>query len=301
MKWAHDVLEEASLLSRRLRLCLSADSQRDHQGPDYRSSAPNWPAKTIAPWAARSLTRSSARDRRRQARLHSQHRQRRQQHRLLSRTAGGRRQPAEHADDFVQHRRRRDSATRRRPRWLATMRPAAISNRSTRRRIASLSQQFRAKFGPQRVVTDPMEAAYMGVKLWAAAVRGGGEPRYARRPPGDARRMRLPRRRGETAHRSDDATRVSRRRELAESRSDGQFEIVWTADEPVAPEPYPSERSAEEWRAVLHDLQTVVERPVGGAGRITRALTAVDVRAATCIPLQARRVKPRPPVDLMLY
>src|SRR5690606_19007472 len=31
--------------------------------------------------------------------------------------------------------------------------------------------EFRKKYGPQRVVTDPMEAAYFGVKLWAQAVR----------------------------------------------------------------------------------------------------------------------------------
>jgi urea transport system substrate-binding protein len=34
----------------------------------------------------------------------------------------------------------------------------------------------------------------------------------------------------------------------------GQFKVVWTAAEPEAPEPYPSGRSVEEWRAFLHDL-----------------------------------------------
>ena len=38
-------------------------------------------------------------------------------------------------------------------------------------------------------------------------------------------------------------------------KSDGQFQIVWTAPEPIAPEPYPIERSAEEWRAKLNDLK----------------------------------------------
>jgi urea transport system substrate-binding protein len=36
---------------------------------------------------------------------------------------------------------------------------------------------------------------------------------------------------------------------------DGQLKIVWSADQPLEPEPYTAKRSAEEWRAVLHDLQ----------------------------------------------
>lgn len=37
-------------------------------------------------------------------------------------------------------------------------------------------------------------------------------------------------------------------------RPDGQFEVVWTAAKPEPPQPYPSSRSVEEWRAFLHDL-----------------------------------------------
>src|SRR6185436_10753689 len=40
-------------------------------------------------------------------------------------------------------------------------------------------QRFRAKYGPQRVVTDPMEAAYVGMKLWAEAVAEAGSERPA--------------------------------------------------------------------------------------------------------------------------
>jgi urea transport system substrate-binding protein len=31
-------------------------------------------------------------------------------------------------------------------------------------------EKFRARYGPQRVTADPMEAAYLGVHLWAQAV-----------------------------------------------------------------------------------------------------------------------------------
>ena len=114
-------------------------------------------------------------------------------------------------------------------------------------------KRFRTRYGPQRVVTDPMEAAYIGVKLWAAAVQEAtsietSAVRQAMRglrvhsPAGDIRIDPA------TQH----AFKTPRIGKIAE---DGQFEIVWTATTPIAPEPYPSQRSAEEWRAVLHDLQ----------------------------------------------
>jgi urea transport system substrate-binding protein len=113
-------------------------------------------------------------------------------------------------------------------------------------------ERFKAKFGPQRVVTDPMEAAYMSVKLWAAAVREAGslDVRAVRQA---MRGLRLPSPAGET--RIDPTTQHAfKTPRIGRITEQGQFEIVWTADAPVAPEPYPRERSAEEWRAVLHDL-----------------------------------------------
>ena len=45
-------------------------------------------------------------------------------------------------------------------------------------------RRFQAKFGPHRVTTDPMEAAYFGVHLWAKAVEAAGstDVRAIRRP-----------------------------------------------------------------------------------------------------------------------
>ena len=42
---------------------------------------------------------------------------------------------------------------------------------------------FRERFGPQRVLSDPMETAYFGIHLWAKAVRSAGsiEPRRSER------------------------------------------------------------------------------------------------------------------------
>jgi urea transport system substrate-binding protein len=113
-------------------------------------------------------------------------------------------------------------------------------------------EQFRAKYGPQRVVTDPMEAAYIGVKLWAAAVNDAGkvDPSAIRRSM-RAQRIRSPGGDIRIAPATQHAYKTPR---IGKITSDGQFEIVWTAAKPEAAEPYPTTRSAEQWRAVLHDL-----------------------------------------------
>ena len=43
---------------------------------------------------------------------------------------------------------------------------------------------------------------------------------------------------------------------IGQIQGDGQFKIVWTAPEPVRPDPFPGTRTAEAWRAFLHDLYT---------------------------------------------
>jgi urea transport system substrate-binding protein len=41
---------------------------------------------------------------------------------------------------------------------------------------------------------------------------------------------------------------------VGQIRGDGQFQVVWDASKPVPPEPYPASRTAEDWKAFLHDL-----------------------------------------------
>ena len=113
---------------------------------------------------------------------------------------------------------------------------------------------FREKYGPQRVVTDPMEAAYFGVKLWAKAVQEAEStvPSEVRRGIRN-QRMRSPG--GEV--RIDPATQHTfKTPRIGQVQADGQFEIVWTAAKPEPPIPYPASRTTEEWRALLHDLYT---------------------------------------------
>jgi urea transport system substrate-binding protein len=41
---------------------------------------------------------------------------------------------------------------------------------------------------------------------------------------------------------------------LGQLGADGQFEIVWTAARPEAPQPFPHSRTREAWQALLNEL-----------------------------------------------
>jgi urea transport system substrate-binding protein len=111
---------------------------------------------------------------------------------------------------------------------------------------------FRQRFGQQRVVTDPMEAAYVGVELWAKAVAQAGSlvPRDIRNAMRN-QRMRAPEGDVRIDAESQHTWKTPR---IGRIRDDGQFDVIWTASAPEAPEPYPPSRTAEDWRAFLHDL-----------------------------------------------
>lgn len=112
-------------------------------------------------------------------------------------------------------------------------------------------QRFHDKY-PQRVISDPMEAAYVGVKLWAQAVTDANslDPNKIRRamlnerfdaPSGDTRI-------------DPDTQHCFKTPRVGRIRGDGQFDIVWAAPAPVRPMPFPSSRTAADWKVFLHDL-----------------------------------------------
>ena len=115
-------------------------------------------------------------------------------------------------------------------------------------------KDFRGKYGPQRVVSDPMEAAYFGVKMWAQAVNEVQDlsPALIRRGMLN-QRFRAP----SDEVRIDPATQHTfKTPRIGRIQSDGSFQIVWTAANPEAPRPYPASRTTADWRALLHDLYT---------------------------------------------
>jgi urea transport system substrate-binding protein len=97
--------------------------------------------------------------------------------------------------------------------------------------------RFRQRFGAQRVLDDPMEAAYIGVKLWVNALRSAdttdmptvktvlaqqtlNAPEGIVAVDGDTRHLWKPVR-------------------IGKARADGQFEIVWQSGRNMAPAPFP--------------------------------------------------------------
>jgi urea transport system substrate-binding protein len=118
---------------------------------------------------------------------------------------------------------------------------------------AEFVRRFEKKY-PQRIITDPMETAYVGVKLWAQAVHEAEslEPKKIRRAFANQRLMAPS---GEV--RVDPDTQYCfRTPRIGQIQADGRFDVVWTAPAPVRPEPYPATRTAEAWHAFLHDLRT---------------------------------------------
>lgn len=113
-------------------------------------------------------------------------------------------------------------------------------------------EAYRNRFGHDAVVTDPMEAAYIGTHLWAKAARlaRSTQPAHVRQALGglslaapqgpvslDPRNQHL----WKSVH-------------IGRIREDGQFDLVWSAPKPVRPRPYPPSRTESEWRAFLDHL-----------------------------------------------
>jgi urea transport system substrate-binding protein len=105
---------------------------------------------------------------------------------------------------------------------------------------------FQKRYGTDRVTSDPVEAAYVGVRLWAQAVRETGTD-----APELVNRALLQQ---STAAPSgiaavDRGTRhLWKSVRIGKARADGQFDLVWHSGEPMRPAPFPDYRSQREWQ-----------------------------------------------------
>jgi urea transport system substrate-binding protein len=114
--------------------------------------------------------------------------------------------------------------------------------------------KFHKKFGPQRVITDPMEAAYFGVKLWAQAVEEAeSDDVSAIRHAMHNQRLHAP---GGEVRIDPETQHTFKTPRIGKIQENGQFEVVWTAAKPVPPIPYPASRTTADWKAFLQDLYT---------------------------------------------
>jgi urea transport system substrate-binding protein len=114
-------------------------------------------------------------------------------------------------------------------------------------------RRVRARFGPGRIVTDPMQTAYALVHLWAQAVAtAGSDDVHAIRAAIKGQRFDSP----EGAVAIDPATlhtiQVGR---VGRIDSQGHFQEVFLSPQPIPPEPFPASRSRQTWQEFLDRLQ----------------------------------------------
>ena len=107
---------------------------------------------------------------------------------------------------------------------------------------------FKAKYGEDRVTSDPMEAAYVSVYLWKAMVEKAEsfDPEDVK-AAADGTTFDAPEGLvtvdGENQH-------IYKTSRIGEVRSDGLIEEVWNSGEPIKPDPY---LTGYEWAAGLSD------------------------------------------------
>jgi urea transport system substrate-binding protein len=112
-------------------------------------------------------------------------------------------------------------------------------------------EAFRARYGPQRVTSDPMEAAYVGVRLWAQAVEDAGcDDVPLVREAFRYQHLNAP----EGAIHIDPSNQHTWKTiRVGRIVEEGQFDVIYSSENPIRPEPYPDSRSIDEWRMVLNN------------------------------------------------
>jgi urea transport system substrate-binding protein len=112
--------------------------------------------------------------------------------------------------------------------------------------------RFRSRYGSRRVVADPMEASYVGVHLWAQAVEAADD---------DGARAVRESLRNQSFDAPEGLVRIDpesqyawKTMRLGKVVAGGQFEVMWSSERPLRPEPFASSRSPASWTELLSDL-----------------------------------------------
>lgn len=119
-------------------------------------------------------------------------------------------------------------------------------------RNRSFIAAYQARFGAERVITDPMEASHIGLQLWLQAAReaGSAQPAQVQRT---ILRQTLLAPEGMVA--VDPRTRhLWKTPRIGKVRPDGQYDIVLDEERPLAPAPFPSYRFQDDWQRLLQSF-----------------------------------------------
>lgn len=117
---------------------------------------------------------------------------------------------------------------------------------------AAFVANYKKRYGADRVTSDPIEAGYFGVHLWAQAVTAAASA--------DATQVRLAVRKQSflapegMVYVDLDNLHTWKGVRIGKIRPDGQFDIVWRSQRPVRPVPYPIYRTKAEWDEFLAAL-----------------------------------------------
>ena len=100
---------------------------------------------------------------------------------------------------------------------------------------ADFVRRFQTKY-PRQSITDPMETAYIGVKLWAGAVNQAQslDPKSIRRALLN-QRLKGP---GGEVRIDPDTQHCFRTPRIGRIQADGQFKVVWKTPGPVKAQPW---------------------------------------------------------------
>ena len=112
--------------------------------------------------------------------------------------------------------------------------------------------KFRKKYGESYRVTDPMEVAYFGVYLWSQAVNECGDADNSRNILNHLHTLSVPAPEGVIDIAENNHTFKTVR--IGKVNDKGNFDIVWTSNGPIEPDPYPYFRSKAYWKSFLNDL-----------------------------------------------
>jgi urea transport system substrate-binding protein len=117
---------------------------------------------------------------------------------------------------------------------------------------AAFLERFRARYGARRVTSDPIEAAYVGVHLWAkAAAKAGDASPAAVRASIRGLGFDAP---GGPVRVDPDNGHLWKTARIARLDAEGQFHMVYSSGSPIEPRPFPPSRTRAEWEALLRSL-----------------------------------------------
>ncbi len=117
---------------------------------------------------------------------------------------------------------------------------------------------FQAKYGKDKVVSDPMEAGYFGVHIWKKAVEkvlASGAALDVNKIREAVKEVEFEAPEGSVSIDKEN-NHTWKPVRIGKIKEDGMFELVWQSPRSVAPVPYPVYRSVQDWEKFLTELHT---------------------------------------------